>query len=78
MREIWPVEEEDGEYHDSFDPAFVIGSSMDREFAERIGALHLSVSYPIANRVIINKGYAGWEGGLNMLEDLFTQLVACR
>ena len=78
LREIWPVEKEDGEYHDSFDPAFVIGSSLDREFAERIGALHLSVSYPIANRMIVNKGYAGWEGGLNMLEDLFTQLVACR
>lgn len=78
LREIWPEKEDDGEYQDGFDPAFVIGSSLDREFAKRIGALHLSVSYPIANRAIINRGYAGWEGGLNMLEDLFTQLVACR
>lgn len=78
LRELWPIEGDNGEYHDSFDPAFVIGSSLDREFAERIGALHLSVSYPISNRVIVNKGYAGYEGGLNMLEDIFTQLVASR
>lgn len=78
LRELWPKIECDGEYRDSFDPALVIGSSLDREFAENIGALHLSVSYPIGNRMIVNRGYAGYEGGLNLLEDLFTQLVACR
>lgn len=78
LRELWPPEEGEDTYHDSFSPAFVIGSSLDREFAKNIGAPHLSVSYPIANRVVINKGYAGYEGGLNMLEDIFTQLVAGR
>ncbi len=78
LKELWPDPPDDDHYHDSFDPAFVIGSSLDREFAESIQALHLSVSYPIANRMIINRGYAGYEGGLNLLEDIFTQLVACR
>lgn len=78
LRELWPVPEDDGEYHDSFSPAFVVGSSLDREFAKRINADHLSVSYPIANRMIVNRGYAGYEGGLNLLEDIFTVLVACR
>lgn len=78
LRNLWPPEEGEETYHDSFSPAFVIGSSQDREFAKNIGAPHLSVSYPVANRVVINKGYAGYEGGLNMLEDIFTQLVAGR
>ena len=34
LRELWPVPEDDGEYHDSFSPAFVVGSSLDREFAK--------------------------------------------
>lgn len=78
LRKLWPLEEGEEEYHDCFEPAFVIGSSLDREFARNIGAAHLSVSYPIANRAVINRGYAGFEGGLNMLEDIFTQLVAGR
>ena len=78
LEQLFPPRPAGETYWPTFDPAFVIGSSLDRELAGEIGALHLSVSYPIANRMIVNRGYAGYEGGLNLLEDLFTQLVACR
>lgn len=65
-------------YHDSLSPAFVIGSSLDRPLATALGAGHLSVSFPVANRAILDRGYAGFDGGLRLTEDLLTTLVASR
>ncbi|GHV52656.1 oxidoreductase nitrogenase component 1 [Deltaproteobacteria bacterium] len=74
---IWPRHH--GErYYDPFSPAFVIGSHLERELAKNLGAAHLSVSYPIGNRVVLNRGYAGYQGSLSLLEDLFSPLVAER
>jgi nitrogenase molybdenum-iron protein beta chain len=65
-------------YNDDFSPGFVVGSSFDREFAGDIGADHLSVSYPVVNRVVLNRGYAGYEGGITLIEDLLTSMAAQR
>jgi nitrogenase molybdenum-iron protein beta chain len=67
-----------GRYRDSFSPAFVVGSSLDRPFATAIGAEHLSVSFPVANRAVLTRGYAGFTGGLNLIEDLAGTIVAGR
>lgn len=64
--------------YDAFSPAFVIGSSLDREFAASIGAAHLSVSFPVGNRVILNRGYTGYAGAMNLIEDLLSVVVAAR
>lgn len=73
----WP-QPDGSKYYQPFKPAFVIGSRLDREFAESIGAGHLSVSYPISNRFVLNRGYAGYRGALHLTEDLFSVLVANR
>jgi nitrogenase molybdenum-iron protein beta chain len=65
-------------YYDPFSPAFVIGSHQERELAKNLGAAHLSVSYPVANRVVLNRGYAGYQGALSLIEDLFSALVTER
>jgi nitrogenase molybdenum-iron protein beta chain len=67
-----------GRYRHAFSPAFVIGSSLDRAFAAEIGAAHLSVSFPVANRAILDRGYAGPSGGLRLVEDLLGAIVAGR
>lgn len=67
-----------GRYADPFSPAFVVGSSLDREFAQSIAADHLSVSFPVANRAVLNRGYTGHGGGLHLIEDLCTTIVARR
>ena len=77
LAESWPRPHGQRLY-DAFSPAFVIGSSLDREFAAAIGAAHLSVSFPVSNRVIINRGYAGYEGAANLVEDLLSVVVATR
>lgn len=73
----WPRNKGE-KFFDSFSPAFVIGSHLEREFAKSIGAGHLTVSYPVGNRVVLNRGYAGFVGGLHLIEDLFSVIVAER
>ncbi|WP_378953689.1 nitrogenase component 1 [Pelosinus sp. sgz500959] len=73
----WPRNNND-RYFDSFSPAFVLGSSLDREFAVSIGAPHLAVSYPISNRAILDRAYVGYRGALTLVEDIFGLLVGSR
>jgi nitrogenase molybdenum-iron protein beta chain len=65
-------------YHHAFSPAFVLGSSFERELAASIGAPHLSISYPVANRAILDRGYTGFRNGLTLVEDLLGAIVAGR
>ncbi|BBB93399.1 MAG TPA: nitrogenase component 1 [Methylomusa anaerophila] len=69
---------ETGKYIHSLSPAFVVGSSLDRELAKDLGAAHLSVSFPVANRAVINRGYTGYDGGLTLIEDLISSIITGR
>lgn len=77
LRAIWPVDQND-KYFDARTPSVVVGSALDRELAQTIGADHLSVTYPVSNRVVFDRGYAGFTGGLRLVEDLLTVLVGGR
>lgn len=65
-------------YYNAFSPAFVVGSSLDRELAVTLGAAHLSVSFPVANRAVLDRGYTGYQGGLRLTEDLLSSIIAGR
>ncbi|MDR1570908.1 MAG: hypothetical protein LBS32_00110 [Clostridiales Family XIII bacterium] len=65
-------------YFDAFSPAFILGSSLEREFAQAINAGLLSVSFPVTNRLIMHRGYAGYNGGLALFEDIVGTLVGPR
>ena len=67
-----------GRYYNAFSPAFVVGSSYDRELAASLQAGHLSVSFPVTNRVVLDRGYTGYTGGLHLMEDILGALVAAR
>ncbi|HBC94497.1 MAG TPA: hypothetical protein DCZ10_16745 [Pelotomaculum sp.] len=73
----WPRNKSQ-KYYNSFSPAFVVGSSLDRELALALGAAHLSVSFPVANRAVLDRGYTGYRGGLHLAEDLLSAAVANR
>ncbi|MNJ00140.1 hypothetical protein D3C73_1593960 [compost metagenome] len=51
---------------------------MDRDTAEQLKVLLLSATYPISNRVVLNRAYAGYAGGLTLAEDLLSLVVAHR
>ena len=77
LNELYP-KAGSGKYIRTFTPAFVVGSSLDRELAQSIGAAHLSLSFPVANRVVLDRGYSGYRGGLRLAEDLLSAAVAAR
>ncbi|MDR0621472.1 MAG: hypothetical protein LBJ61_06325 [Deltaproteobacteria bacterium] len=57
-------------------PFFVLGSTLEKTPALAAKAKHLSLSYPLYDRLVVNAGYAGYRGGLRLLEDLVTSLVS--
>ncbi|MDF2568959.1 MAG: chlB [Sporomusa sp.] len=67
-----------GKYANPLNPAFVVGSALDRELARDLGAGHLSVSFPVANRAVIGRGYTGYNGGLILIEDLISTIIVGR
>ena len=77
FNKVWPRNNND-KYYNAFSPAFVFGSSLDREFAESLGASHLSVTYPVSNRVVLDRAYAGYSGALRLTEDILGLLVGNR
>jgi nitrogenase molybdenum-iron protein beta chain len=65
-------------YQDGLDPLFVLGSTADAGLAQSLGATLLAVSFPIVNRAVLARGYAGFSGGLRLFEDLADAQVAKR
>lgn len=65
-------------YYDAHSPFFLLGSSIEKYSADTLGALTLAVSYPVRNRLIANRGYAGYRGALTLLEDLISVPLAAR
>jgi nitrogenase molybdenum-iron protein beta chain len=65
-------------YYDGFLPGFIMGSVMERDTAEQFKVPLLAVSYPITNRVVLNRAYAGFRGGLTLAEDVISLLVSHR
>ncbi|TWH47531.1 nitrogenase component 1 [Sporomusa sp. KB1] len=55
--------------------ALIVGSSWEKDLAREIGADLLIVSVPIAHRLILNCGYAGYNGGLRVVEDIYDRVL---
>lgn len=53
----------------------LIGSAWERVFAKKINGFHLSVSMPVADRLVLNTTYVGYEGALRLLEDIYTEII---
>jgi nitrogenase molybdenum-iron protein beta chain len=65
-------------YFDDCSPLYILGSSLEKETAVKRKANQLSISFPVYNRVIMDRGYAGYRGGLHLFEDLLSVLVSPR
>ncbi|BBB89627.1 MAG TPA: nitrogenase component 1 [Methylomusa anaerophila] len=55
--------------------ALILGSGWERDLAREIGADLLIVSVPVAYRLILNCGYAGYNGGLRVIEDIYDKVL---
>lgn len=55
--------------------ALILGSGWDRDLAKDIGADLLIVSPPVFYRLTLNCGYAGYRGGLRVIEDIYDRVL---
>lgn len=65
-------------YFDDLSPLYIIGSTLEKRTASARGAKHLSVSFPVYDRLITDRGYAGYRGGLHLFEDLIGQVMSVK
>lgn len=77
LRASWPYNNNQ-KYYDTLGPLYIIGSVVERDLANDYGAGFLAVAFPVSNRAVLNKGYAGFRGALSLVEDLLSNLVAAR
>jgi nitrogenase molybdenum-iron protein beta chain len=52
----------------------LIGSSLERELAMELGIQCHVMSFPVTDALVLNRTYAGYRGGLTIVEDLFNNL----
>lgn len=63
-------------FDDGNTPLFLIGSRLEKHLALKRGLNYLPVSFPVPNRLIVDRSYAGYRGGLHLLEDIVDALIA--
>lgn len=56
--------------------ALIVGSSWEKDLARQIGADLLIAGVPVAHRLVLNCGYAGYNGGLRVVEDIYDRVLA--
>jgi nitrogenase molybdenum-iron protein beta chain len=57
---------------------YILGSTLEKRTAQARGAKHMSVSFPAYDRLITDRGYAGYRGGLHLFEDLVSQIMSVK
>ena len=55
--------------------ALIIGSGWDRGLATKLKADLLIISVPVTYRLVLNCGYAGYNGGLRAIEDIYDRVL---
>jgi nitrogenase molybdenum-iron protein beta chain len=55
--------------------ALILGSGWERDLAKDIGADLLILSVPVYYRLVLNCGYAGYLGGLRVIEDIYDRVL---
>lgn len=53
----------------------ILATSQERFKAQENNQIHLSVSFPALERLVVNDTYAGYHGGIALLEDFMTKFI---
>lgn len=58
--------------HDYHGYPLILGSYWEKEIAQKTDAHFLNVSWPVNERLIMNGFYVGYDGGLKLIEDIYS------
>lgn len=53
----------------------ILGSTWDKVITRELQGYPLSVSLPVSDRLVLNRTYAGYDGGLTLAEDIYTVIL---
>jgi nitrogenase molybdenum-iron protein beta chain len=54
----------------------ILGSSWDAEIASQLGGYFLGISAPVSGRLVLDRSYAGYRGGLRLAEDIYSTILS--
>ena len=54
----------------------VLGSALEEGVAAELGAAFLQLSFPLSDRVVLNRSYAGYRGAATLLEELGSAILS--
>lgn len=54
----------------------IIGSSWDRDIADELKGYHVAINLPVTERLVLNRSYVGYEGGLRLAEDIYGAVLS--
>ena len=71
--------EDQAEISDALDAGgagIVLGSALERRAADRLGVPLVEVSFPLRDRLVLDRSYLGYRGAATVLEDLGSAILA--
>jgi nitrogenase molybdenum-iron protein beta chain len=54
----------------------ILGSSLEEDIARELGVAFLALSFPLADRIVLERGYAGYRGASALIEDIGSAILA--
>lgn len=61
--------------HDYHGYPLVLGSYYDKEITEDLNGNFLNIAWPYRDKVVLDNSYAGYTGGIRLIEDIYTVAV---
>jgi nitrogenase molybdenum-iron protein beta chain len=60
------------------EPPLILGSSWDLALAKQLRGHHLSIGLPVTDRLVLDRAYVGYQGGLRLIEDIYAAVLGAR
>ena len=54
----------------------IIGSGWERDIAKELRSAFACLGAPLVERLILDRGYVGYRGGLRLLEDIYGNILS--
>jgi len=56
-------------------PPIILGSIWDKDVARDLGLSCLTLATPVSDRLILDRSYIGYQGGLRLMEDIYSLIL---
>ncbi|MBQ1687745.1 MAG: hydrogenase, partial [Lachnospiraceae bacterium] len=54
----------------------ILGGYYEKEVTEGLDGNFLNISYPVQDKVVLDRTYVGYTGGIRLIEDIYTVAVS--